>query len=113
MICSAYEILKISDGTVTGDATRYVFDVKDGKPVFVLSTEGAVIPEGDFYLECDLITTPSVLYLNEGDVPSGIADVSDDCKDASAMPRRIVKNGRVYILKADGSLYNMAGAQVR
>lgn len=106
-------MLKISDGTVTGDATRYVFDVKDGKPVFVLSTEGAVIPEGDFYLECDLITTPTVLYLNEGDVPSGIADVSDDRKGASAMPRRIVKNGRVYILKADGSLYNMAGAQVR
>lgn len=105
-------LLKVSDGTVTGDATRYVFSTQDGKPAFVRTTAGEPIAKGDFYLEYDFITSPEALYVNAADVPAGIVTVDDDNLLTTGTTRRVVKNGRVYIIKPDGSVYNMAGVRI-
>ena len=90
-------ILHISDGTVTGNSDRYVYELQDGRPVFVPSKEGETIPEGNFYIEYEFMATHDVHEV--GTAPSAA--------------RRIIKDGRIYIVKPDGTMYNIAGCRVR
>ncbi len=102
-------ILFMSDGTVTGNSDRYIYEMKDGKPVFVPSTEGEVIPEGSFYLEYEFIASHDVLYITDEE-PSGINSTAEGVTPPSAA-RRVIKNGRIYIVKPDGTTYNLAGCR--
>ena len=104
-------ILHISDGTVTGNSDRYVYELQDGRPVFVPSKEGETIPEGNFYIEYEFMATHDVLYISDED-PSGI-DTAHEVGTAPSAARRIIKDGRIYIVKPDGTMYNIAGCRVR
>lgn len=104
-------ILKISDGTVVGDETRYVFGQKDGKAVFLPTTAGTPIPQGEVYLEYDFVSTPEMVYLSEDDA-LGIDSVENDEAITKTHIRRLVKDGRIYIVTPDGTTYNLAGVRV-
>lgn len=100
-------ILHMSDGNVTGNSDRYVYKLQDGRPVFVPSTVGEVIPEGSYYIEYEFITSHDVLYISDED-PSGI-NVATEEGAAPSTARKIIKNGRIYIVKPNGTVYNVVG----
>lgn len=105
-------ILFVSDGTVTGDKTRYVFAQNGTAYSFNMVPEGDVIPKGDVYLEWETFTEPQYLYLNQNDVPTGITTIDITRKLATGETYTIMRNGRMYIVKPDGSVYNLSGARV-
>lgn len=107
-------ILHVSDGTVVGDRTRYIFSQEYGIYAFKVSTFGETIPEGEVYLEYDSFTDPLAYYLDSS-IPTDI-DVVDDATDiASKMKetRCVLRNGRIYIVKPDGTVYTMTGVRVQ
>lgn len=105
-------ILFVSDGTATGDKTRYVFAQNGTAYSFNMVPEGDVIPEGDVYLEWETFTEPQYLYLNQNDVPTGITTIDITRKLATGETYTIMRNGRMYIVKPDGNVYNLSGARV-
>lgn len=101
-------ILFRSDGTVIGNDDRYIYTTQNGTPVFVPSTNGKLIPEGTYYVEYEFMTSHDILFLSETDA-TPIESVYE--KAVQTATRRILKNGRIYIVKPDGMTYNLAGCR--
>lgn len=106
-------ILRVSDGTVTGNQSRYTFGKTNGSYAFRLVPAGQLIPEGEVYLEWDTFTTPEYFYLSEADVPTTISALRSQQQPlATGKTYRIVKNGQIYIVRPDGSVYTLRGQRV-
>ncbi len=102
-------ILFMSDGTVKGNADRYVYTLDGDTPVFVPSTEGETIPEGQFYVEYEFMTSHDRLYLTESDA----TDIAAPAGGTTTGTRRIIKDGKIYIVKPDGTMYNAIGVKIK
>ena len=105
-------ILKVSDGTVTGNGMVYTFEKKNAKYGFWQVPTGAVVAEGDIYMEWNSWTSPACFYLSEEDVPTGVDTVEAQRRLAKGRTYRIAKNGKLYIVKSDGSVYTTDGVRV-
>lgn len=108
----ANNILHVSDGTVAGDRTRYLFGRQSDIYAFTLTTPGETIPEGEVYLEYDSFTDPLALYLDTS-VPTGVDALDDGLAFKAKETRRVLRNGRVYIVRPDGTVYTMTGVRVQ
>lgn len=103
-------LLKISDGTDIADRVKYFFRKQNNVYAFHMDNDGHVIPEGDVFLEYDTFYDPPMLYLSKEDVPTGVEGVSSD--HFVRKTTKVLKNGQVYIMKPDGSVYTLDGERV-
>ena len=67
------------------------------------------MPEGEVYLEYDGMTDPEFLYINSKDVPTDINGISLRALGTETV--KLLRNGRLHILKPDGKLYTLDGVQ--
>lgn len=109
---SVDNILHVSDGTVVGDRTRYRFTFADDMYYFKMIPEGEVIPEGEIYLEWDSFTYPEILYNDATDAANDIDDLDMNSQLATGKTRRVLKNGQIFIVRPDGTVYNLSGVRV-
>ena len=105
-------ILRVSDGTVTGNGMVYTFAQKDNRYGFWQVPNGAAVAEGDVYMEWNSWTSPECFYLSEEEVPTAIESVEMQRRLAKGRTYRIAKNGKLYIVKPDGSVFTLDGVRV-
>lgn len=68
-------IVKISDGTVIGTKSHYVYSQRDGLYAFYMAAIGDPIDEGAFYFEKEASEDVLAYYLLDEDVPPTVGDV--------------------------------------
>lgn len=111
----AYEpgsnLLRVSDGTIVSDRTIYRFQRQNDKYLFHLVNDQSLVPEGEVYLEYDSMTDPEFLYIGSEDVPTDINGIPFSTLSTETV--KVLRNGRLYILKAGGKLYSVDGVQVK
>ena len=103
-------LLKVSDGTDIADRVKYFFRKKDNLYAFFLDNDNHVIPEGEVFLEYDSFYDPTTLYLSKQDVPSSVEPIHRDLFVRKTT--KVLKNGQMYIMKPDGSVYTLSGERV-
>ena len=106
---SGNNLLRVSDGKVVSDRTVYRFQRQNGNYLFHLVNDQSLVPEGEVYLEYDGMTDPEFLYINSKDVPTGIDAVP--CRALGTVTVKLLRNGRLHILRPDGKLYTVDGVQ--
>jgi len=103
-------LLKISDGNAIADRLKYFFRKQDNVYAFHQDNDGRVIPEGEVYLEYDTFYDPPKLYLSKDDVPTGVERINSN--RFVHKTTKVLKNGQIYIMKPDGSVYTLDGERV-
>ena len=103
-------LLKISDGNAIADRLKYFFRKENNVYAFHMDNDGRVIPEGDVYMEYDTFYDPPMLYLSKEDVPTGVEHINSS--RFVHKTTKVIKNGQVYVLKPDGSVYTLDGERV-
>ena len=68
-------IVKISDGTVIGTKSHYVYAQRDGLYAFYMAAIGDPIDKGSFYFEKEASEDVLAYYLMDEDVPPTVGDV--------------------------------------
>ena len=111
----AYEpganLLQVSDGTVVSGRTVYRFQKLNDKYLFHLLNDQSLVPEGEVYLDYDSITDPEFLYIGREDAPTDINGIPFSSLLTETV--KVLRNGRLYILKPDGKLFSVDGVRIR
>ncbi len=105
-------LLQVSDGAVTGNGMVYTFAQKNGKYGFWRVPNGEQVAEGEVYMEWNSWTSPECFYLSEADIPTGISGIEAQRRLAKGRTYRMAKNGRIFVVKPDGSVFTLDGVRV-
>ena len=63
-------------------------------------------------MEWNSWTSPECFYLSEADVPTGISGIEAQRRLAKGRTYRMAKNGRIFVVKPDGSVFTLDGVRV-
>ena len=66
----------------------------------------------DVFMEWNSWTSPECFYLSEADVPTGISGIEAQRRLAKGRTYRMAKNGRMFVVKPDGSVFTLDGVRV-
>ena len=105
------DLLKVSDGNVVSDRTVYRFQKRNGLYLFHMNNDLSLLPKGEVYLEYDSMSDPEFLYLGPEDAPTDINGILFSSLGTKTV--KILRNGRLHILKPDGSIYTADGVRVK
>ena len=106
---SGNNLLRVSDGKVVSDRTVYRFQRQNGNYLFRLVNDLSLLPEGEVYLDYDSMTDPEFLYIGREDAPTDINGIVISTIGTETV--KVLRNGRLHILKPDGKLYTVDGVQ--
>ena len=106
---SGNNLLRVSDGKVVSDRTVYRFQRQNGNYLFHLVNDLSLLPEGEVYLDYDSMTDPEFLYIGREDAPTDINGIVISTIGTETV--KVLRNGRLHILKPDGKLYTVDGVQ--
>jgi hypothetical protein len=106
---SGNNLLRVSDGKVVSDRTVYRFQRQNGNYLFRLVNDLSLLPEGEVYLYYDSMTDPEFLYIGREDAPTDINGIVISTIGTETV--KVLRNGRLHILKPDGKLYTVDGVQ--
>ena len=108
---SGNNLLRVSDGKVVSDRTVYRFQRQNGNYLFRLVNDLSLLPEGEVYLDYDSMTDPEFLYIGREDAPTDINGIVISTIGTETV--KVLRNGRLHILKPDGKLYSVSGMQMK
>lgn len=106
---SGNNLLRVSDGKVVSDRTVYRFQRQNGNYLFHLVNDLSLLPEGEVYLDYDSMTDPEFLYIGREDAPTDINGIVISTIGTETV--KVLRNGRLHILRPDGKLYTVDGVQ--
>ncbi len=108
-------LLRVSNGFVVDgidSETIFRFEKRDGYHCFRRAVVGETIPEEEIYLRWwNSHADVDVYYFDVKDIPTLIPMIVADLQ--TDKPKKICVNGKIFIVKPDGSVYAIDGSRIR